>query len=66
MRGQTKWNNFVANTEKEFESTSLFKAKVKPKLPYFENEINFLKNNCRSLFFFYFFIVSKIEYITIE
>ena len=26
------WNNFVANTEKELESSSLIKAKVKAKL----------------------------------
>ena len=29
IRGQTTWNKFVANTEKELESSSLLKAKVR-------------------------------------
>ena len=32
IRGPTIWNNFVTNTEKELESSSLFKSKVKTKL----------------------------------
>ena len=35
------WNNFVANTEKELQSSSLFKSKVKTKLLDFENELIF-------------------------
>ena len=34
-------NNFVANTEKEVESISLFKSKVKTNLPDLENEVTF-------------------------
>ena len=33
----TTWNNFVANTEKELESSSLIKAKAKTKLLIIEN-----------------------------
>ena len=32
IRGPTVWNSFVANTEKELESRSLFKSKAKTKL----------------------------------
>ena len=41
MRSPAIWNNFVANTEKEFESSSLLKSKVKAKLLDFENEVTF-------------------------
>ena len=41
MRGPAIWNNFVANTEKELESSSLFESKVKTKLLDFENELTF-------------------------
>ena len=41
IRGPTIWNNFVANTEKELELSSLFKSKVKTKLLDFENEVTF-------------------------
>ena len=39
--GPAIWNNFVANTEEELESSSLFKSKVKTKLLEFENEVTF-------------------------
>ena len=32
IQGAAIWNNFVANTEKELKSSSLFKSKVKTKL----------------------------------
>ena len=42
IRGPTIWNSFVANTEKELESRSLFKSKVKKtKILDFQNELNF-------------------------
>ena len=41
IRGPAIWNNFVANTEKELESSSLLKSKVKTKLLAFENEVTF-------------------------
>ena len=41
VRGPAIWNNFVANTEKELESSFLFKSKVKTKLLDFENEVTF-------------------------
>ena len=41
IRGPTIWNDFVANTTKELESSSLFKSKVKAKLLDFENEMTF-------------------------
>ena len=41
IRGPAIWNNFVANTEKELESSSLFKSKVKTKPLDFENEVTF-------------------------
>ena len=40
-RGPAIWNNFVANKEKELESRSLLKSKVKTKLLDFENEVTF-------------------------
>ena len=39
--GPAIYNNFVANTEKELESSSLFKSKVKTKLLDFKNELTF-------------------------
>ena len=42
IRGSAIWNNFVANIEKELESNSLFKAKVKTKLLDIENEVTLL------------------------
>ena len=41
MRGPAIWNNFVANAEKELESSSRFESKVKTKLLDFENELTF-------------------------
>ena len=41
IRGPAIWNNFVANTEKELESSFLFKSKVKTEVLDFENEITF-------------------------
>ena len=41
IRGTAIWNNFVDNTEKELESISLFKSKVKNKFLDFENEVAF-------------------------
>ena len=41
IRGPTIWNDFVANTEKELDSSSLFKSRVKSKLLDFENEMTF-------------------------
>ena len=41
IRGPAIWNNFVDNTEKELESISLFKSKVKNKFLDFENEVTF-------------------------
>ena len=40
-RGAVTWNNFVANTDKELESNSLFKLKVQTKLFDFQNEVTF-------------------------
>ena len=39
IRGPAIWNNFVANAEKELESNSLFKSKVKTKFFDFKNEV---------------------------
>ena len=41
VRDLSIWDNFVANTEKERESSSLFKSKIKAKLLDFENEVTF-------------------------
>ena len=41
VRDPAIWNNFVADTEKELESRSLFKSKVKTKLLDFKNEVTF-------------------------
>ena len=38
-RGTAIWNNFVANTEKELESSSILKSKIKTNLLDFENEV---------------------------
>ena len=38
-RGLLVWNNFLSDYEKQIESSSLFKSKVKLKLLAFENEI---------------------------
>ena len=35
------WNNLVGSTEKEMQSFSLFKTKIKRKLLFFENEVTF-------------------------
>ena len=42
IRGPATWNNFIANTEKELESSSLFKSRVKTKRLDFENDVTFL------------------------
>ena len=55
LRGPAIWNNFVANTEKELESSSFFKSKVKTKLLYFENQLPFFKNKRKGYFCFVFF-----------
>ena len=41
IRGPATCNNFVTNTKKELESSSLFKSKVKTNLLVFENEVTF-------------------------
>ena len=41
IRGPATWKHFIANTEKELQSSSLFKTKVKTKLIDFENEVTF-------------------------
>ena len=41
MQGPAIWNNFVANTEEELESSSFFKSKIKTKLLEFQNEVTF-------------------------
>ena len=41
IRGPAIWNNFVANTEKEVQSSSLFKSKLATKFLDFEYEITF-------------------------
>ena len=41
IRRSAMWSNFVANTERELESSSLFKSKVKTKLLDFKNELTF-------------------------
>ena len=64
IRGPPIWNNFVANTEKELESASFFKPKVKIKLLDWENGVH--KINAKVIFVLYFLIMSKIRYITIE
>ena len=40
-RGVLIWNNLLSHFEKQIESSSLFKSKVKLKLLAFENEINY-------------------------
>ena len=40
-RGVLIWNNFLSDYEKQIESSSLFKSKVKLKLLAFENEITY-------------------------
>ena len=42
VQGPAIRNNFVANAEKELESSSLFKSKVKTKPLNFENEVTFI------------------------
>ena len=54
-RGPAIWKNFVANTEKVLESSSLFKLKVKTKLLDFENELTFFQNKRKGYFCFVFF-----------
>ena len=77
IRGPPLWNNFVATTEKELESSSLFKSKVITKFLDFGNELTFFWNKCKGYFCFVllllllsffciFFIISKIRYITTE
>ena len=41
IRGPATWNNLLGSTEKEIKSSSLFKTKIKRKLPFFENEVIF-------------------------
>ena len=40
-RGVLIWNNFLSHYEKQIESSSLFKSKIKLKLLAFENEITY-------------------------
>ena len=42
IRGPAIWNGLVGNTEKEIQSPSHFKTKIKSKLLNFENEVTFL------------------------
>ena len=51
IRDPAIWNNFVPKTEKEPESSSLFKLKVKTKLTDFENEETFFKINAKFFIF---------------
>ena len=44
------WNIFVANTEKERESSSLFKSKLKTKLLDFQKKVTFFKINPKLIF----------------
>ena len=41
IRGPAIWNGLPRNTEKEIQSTSLFKTKIKSKLFNFKNEVTF-------------------------
>ena len=41
IRGPAIWNNLVGSTEKEIQSSSLFKTKIKRILLFFENEVTF-------------------------
>ena len=41
IRGPPIWNNLVGSTEKEIQSSSLFKTKMKRELLFFENEVTF-------------------------
>ena len=38
------WNNFLSEYEKQIESSTLFKSKVKLELLGFENEITYFQN----------------------
>ena len=49
------WNNAVTNAEKELQSSSLFKSKLKTKLLDFENEVTFFSNKRKGYFCFVFF-----------
>ena len=40
-RGVLIWSNLLSHYEKQIESSSLFKSKMKLKLPVFENEITY-------------------------
>ena len=41
IRGPAMWNNLFRSTEKEIQSSSLFKTKIKRRLFFFENEVTF-------------------------
>ena len=41
IRGPPKWNDLVGRTEKEIQSSSLFKIMIKSKLFNFKNEVTF-------------------------
>ena len=41
IRGPAIWNNLAGSTEKEIQSSSFFKTKIKSKLLDFENEVTF-------------------------
>ena len=41
IRGPKTWNNLVGSMEKETQSSSLFKTKIKSKLFNFANEVTF-------------------------
>ena len=41
IRGPTIWNNLVGSMEKEIQSSSLFKTKIKRKVLVFVNEVTF-------------------------
>ena len=51
--------NFVANTEKELESSTLLKLKLKTKLLDFENEVTFFFKKHESYFCFVIFYESN-------
>ena len=41
IRGPAIWNDLIGSTEKEIQSSSHFKTKIKSKLLNFENEVTF-------------------------
>ena len=46
ISGPAIWNDLIGSTEKEIQSSSLFKTKIKSKLLNFENEVTFSEYPC--------------------